>query len=139
MYNVFTITQMWWCKSVSRYGICDINTLVNMKLSFTVAEMSHITIFINMIINIHCKSNFSSGVDKLISFECMDYRWYRIMQKKYCFDAAALQRCEALTLSFQLSQPFYMNDCISCFDAQACRDSQSFHKHIQYQGHYSEV
>ena len=27
------------------------------------------------------------------------------------FDAAALQQCEALTLSFQLSRPFYMNDC----------------------------
>ena len=36
-----------WCKSVSKYGICDINTIVNMKLSFTVAEMSHITIFIS--------------------------------------------------------------------------------------------
>ena len=38
---------MWLCKSVSKYGICDINTIVNMKLSFTAAEMSHIIIFIN--------------------------------------------------------------------------------------------
>ena len=34
-------------------------------------------------------------------------------QKKYCSDAAALQQCEALTLSFQLSRPFYMNDCLA--------------------------
>ena len=54
------------------------------------------------------------------------------MQKKYCFDAAALQQCEALTLSFQLSRPFYMNDCISYCDAQACRDFQSFQKRLQY-------
>ena len=32
---------------VYKYGICDINTIVSMKLSFTVAEMSHITIFSN--------------------------------------------------------------------------------------------
>ena len=31
-----------WCKCVSKYGICDINTIVNIKDSFTVAEMSHI-------------------------------------------------------------------------------------------------
>ena len=35
------IHQMWY-KCVSKYGICDINTAVNIKLSFTIAEMSHI-------------------------------------------------------------------------------------------------
>ena len=39
--HVFTINQMWYI-SVSKYGICDINTIVNIKLSFTIAEMSHI-------------------------------------------------------------------------------------------------
>ena len=41
IYNIFTTDQMW-CKCVSKYGICDINTVVNIKLSFTIAEMSHI-------------------------------------------------------------------------------------------------
>ena len=41
IYNIFTTDQMW-CKCVSKYGICDINTIVNIKLSFTIAEMSHI-------------------------------------------------------------------------------------------------
>ena len=34
-----------WCKCVSKYGICDINTIVNIKDSFTTCiaeEMSHI-------------------------------------------------------------------------------------------------
>ena len=31
-----------WCKCVSKYGICDINTIVNINLSFTIAEMSHV-------------------------------------------------------------------------------------------------
>ena len=41
IYNIFTTDQMW-CKCVSKYGICDINTIANIKLSFTIAEMSHI-------------------------------------------------------------------------------------------------
>ena len=41
IYNIFTTDQMW-CTCVSKYGICDINTIVNIKLSFTIADMSHI-------------------------------------------------------------------------------------------------
>ena len=41
IYNIFTTDQMW-CKCVCKYGICDINTIVNIKDSFTIAEMSHI-------------------------------------------------------------------------------------------------
>ena len=33
-----------WCKCVSKYGICDINTIVTIKDSFAIVEMSH-TIF----------------------------------------------------------------------------------------------
>ena len=71
---------MWLCKSVSKYGICDINTIVNMKLSFTVAEMSHITIFINTFTPHLIDSKYivnptfhlvSTILDRLISFECI--------------------------------------------------------------------
>ena len=41
IYNIFITDQMRY-KCVSKYGICDINTVVNIKLSFTIAEMSHI-------------------------------------------------------------------------------------------------
>ena len=47
IYNVFTINQMWY-KCFSKYGICDINTIVNIKDSFTVAEMSHIQIYLHI-------------------------------------------------------------------------------------------
>ena len=40
IYNIFTTDQMW-CKCVSKYGICDINSVVNIKDSFTITEMSH--------------------------------------------------------------------------------------------------
>ena len=41
IYNVFTIDQVW-CKCVNKYGIHDFNTIVNIKDSLTIAEMSHI-------------------------------------------------------------------------------------------------
>ena len=41
IYNIFTTDEMW-CKCVSKYCICDINIIVNIKDSFTIAEMSHI-------------------------------------------------------------------------------------------------
>ena len=44
IYNIFTADQMW-CKCVSKYGICDINTIVNIKDSFTIVLMSHIRYF----------------------------------------------------------------------------------------------
>ena len=40
IYNIFTTVQMW-CKCVSKYCICDINTVVNIKLSFTIARKCH--------------------------------------------------------------------------------------------------
>ena len=40
IYNIFTADQMW-CKCVSKNGICDINTIVNIKDS---AEMYIISI-----------------------------------------------------------------------------------------------
>ena len=53
IYDVFTADQMW-CKCFSKYGICDINTVVSIKDSFTIVvkdsftivEMSHIYIHI---------------------------------------------------------------------------------------------
>ena len=41
IYNIFTTDQMWY-KYVSKYGICDINTVVNIKDSFTTVLMSHV-------------------------------------------------------------------------------------------------
>ena len=41
IYNIFTTDQMWY-KCVSKYVICDINTIVNIMLSFSIAEMLHI-------------------------------------------------------------------------------------------------
>ena len=106
---------MWWHKSVSKYGTgtCGINTIVNMKLSFTVAETSHITIFFNTftphlidskyIVN----SNFhlvSTILDRLISFECITDGTESDGMLLPCSNA------RQQTLSFQLSRPFYMND-----------------------------
>ena len=34
-----------WCKCVSKHGICDINTIINIKDSFSIAEMSHIQLY----------------------------------------------------------------------------------------------
>ena len=45
IYDVFTADQMW-CKCFSKYGVCVIKTVVSIKDSFTIAEMSHIYIHI---------------------------------------------------------------------------------------------
>ena len=45
IYIVSTINQMW-CRCVSKYGTCDINTVVNMKPSFTIVDIYNIYIHI---------------------------------------------------------------------------------------------